>query len=530
MNRPTVALAALLVISLAPAGCSGSDAGTTPRGPAVDGAFAVAVDSDPGDLNPLLTDIVNAQIIGLYSYDTLIYVDPQTSKPAPFLAESWTERPTEVTYTLRSGITCADGSPFTAQTAADNLTWILDPKNASPRLGSVVPTDAKVSVRGNVLTVTTSKPRPFMLYDVGGQQLACAGALRNPKSVSAGSDGTGPFVIKQVVAGDSITLTRRDGYTWGPGGSTSTTPGVPKTVTIKIVTSPSTRANLLLSGQLNAATVSGEDEQRLARFDSRPSPAISGMIIYNHVAGVPTADAEVRKALTQAIDLDTLTEILTGGKGKRATSLLTEEPRLCDYDTVTGYLPSFDAAAAARTLEAAGYTKDPSGGYAKDGRQLKMTLVYDNSTNTRTAAAEYLAKQWQDLGVGVALDGGDENFILGRTVATKDPSGWTATLGLNLQSGTPAIFPQYLAGPAAPAGSNFASINNAGYLRYVDEAAKKTGADACTVWAQAEKALFTSTDLVPVAVTPFKMYFNRATSLLQPVGGLLPGSAIRVLT
>ena len=42
-------------------------------------------------------------------------------------------------------------------------------------------------------------------------------------------------------------------------------------------------------------------------------------------------------------------------------------------------------------------------------------------------------------------------------------------------------------------------------------------------------ALFGQVDLIPVSVTPFKMYFNGATSLYQPVAGTLPGAAIRVL-
>ncbi|MGW5157352.1 ABC transporter substrate-binding protein [Nonomuraea wenchangensis] len=518
MNRRAAAFAALLIALPALAACGGSGSASDggQAGFATDGTFAVAIDSDPGDLNPLVTNLINAQIVGMYSYDTLIFLDPETAKPAPFLAKSWTESPTKVTYTLHDAITCADGTPFTAQTAADNLNWIVDPANKSPRLESVVPADAKASAKGNVLTVTTSKPRPFMLYDIGAQQLVCERGLKDPKSLSAGSDGTGPFAIDRVVAGDSITMTRREGYTWGPKNSTSNTPGMPKTVTAKIVPSPSTRANLLLSGQLNAAMVSGKDEERLAALKSQPTPTMSGMIVYNHRQGLPTAEAAVRRALTQAIDLDTLTKILTGGKGERAKSLLSENPSLCAYDTVQGNLPSHDPNAAGQALRAV-------------GKPVDITLVYDNSTDTGSAAAEYVAKQWETAGVAVKLDGGDENYVISRTFAAKDPSGWTASLGLNLQTGTPAIFPQYLSGPAAPAGTNFASIDNKDYNRNVAAAAGRTGDDACKAWAEAEKTLMTSADLIPVSVTPYKMYFNGATALYRPVGGQLPGAAIRVL-
>lgn len=515
MNKRIPALTILLAATSGLAACSGSDA-SSGGGFATDAAFTVAVDSDPGDLNPLVTNLVNAQIVDAYSYDSLLSVDPKTGKLSPFLAKSWTESPTKVTYTLRDDITCADGTPFSARTAADNLTWIADPAHKSPRLESVVPSDAKASVKGNVLTVTTSKPRPFMLNDLGGQQMVCEHGLKDPKILTSGSDGTGPFVIDHVVAGDSITLTRRAGYTWGPEHSTSETPGIPKTVTIKIVPSPSTRANLLLSGELNAAMVSGKDEARLTALKSLPSPAMSGMIIYNHYQGLPTADVDVRRALTQAIDLDTLTKIVTGGRGERATSLLSEHPSLCTYDPVSGNIPAYDPAAANRALHAS-------------GAPPAITLIYDNSTDTGAAGAEYVAKQWKAAGATVKLDGGDENYVISKTFAAKDPSGWSATLGLNLQTGTPAIYPKYLSGPAAPAGSNFASIDNKDYNSRAVAAARLTGGDACKGWESAEKALMASVDLVPVSVTPYPMYFNRATAIYPPVGGILPGAAIRVL-
>ncbi|MFE2636752.1 ABC transporter substrate-binding protein [Streptomyces scopuliridis] len=525
-RRASVLIPIAVTASLALTACSGASE-SPGRKMAIDGTFTVAIDQDPGDLNPLLTTSVTTQTVGLYSYDTLLFQDPKT-KVQPFLAESWTESPTKVTYTLRDDITCADGTAFTAQTAADNLNWILDPANGSPRLESVVPANAKVTAKANVLTVTTPTPRPFMLNDIGAQQLVCEGALENPRSVSSRSDGTGPFIIDDVVAGASIKLTRRKDYIWGPHSTTSKTPGLPRAVTIRIVPSPSTRANLLLAGDLNAAIVSGSDEDRLARLDQQPSPAISGMIVYNHFEGTPTADAAVRTALTQATDLDALTQVLTAGKGKRATSLLTEEPSLCTYDTI-GSLPAFDPGAAAQTLEAAGYTKGRGGVYANSDGPLRITLVYDNSTDTRSAAAEYLAGQWEDLGVQVKLDGGDENYVIDRAFVTKDPSGWNATLGLNLQSGTPATFPKYLSGPAAPKGTNFASIHNAQYEKLSVAAAKRSGEKACDGWAAAEKALFAESDLIPVSVTPNKMYFSKSLALYPPVGGLLPGSAIRVL-
>lgn len=143
------------------------------------------------------------------------------------------------------------------------------------------------------------------------------GALSDPDSVKTASNGTGLFEITEVVANDHITLKRRDGYTWGPNGvTTSETVGVPRTVTIKIVTDPSTTANLLLSKGVNAATVTGADEERMdaAGLESRSYETMTDQFIFNQFDGIPTADQAVRKALLQAADLDAYTKISTARK------------------------------------------------------------------------------------------------------------------------------------------------------------------------------------------------------------------------
>ena len=523
----TLAIAGTLLLAACggPATSSGAKAEY-----AKDGTLTVALSEDPGDLNPVLTNRVAAQVVGAYTYDTLVFTDPKTGAVKPYLATKWTETPAKVTFTLKEGVTCSDGTPFTAQTAADNFNWIVNPAHGSPLKDSIIPATAKATAAGNVLTVETPKPSPFLLFNVGSSALACEGALKNPKSVSSASDGTGLFVIKEVVPNDHITLERRAGYTWGPEGTTtSETLGVPKTVVIKIVTNPSTAANLLLSKAINIATVRGPDEQRLeaAKIASKPTTGLSGQINFNHFPGLPTDDPAVRKALTAAIDLDTYTKIITAGKGMRATSMLGMEPKVCSYDSIKGMLPRFDETGAATMLAAAGWTKNSAGVLEKNGKPFTLSLYYLNATDLSSAAAEYLGAQWGKLGVQVKLMGGDANYVITNTVAVQDPSTWDVST-LTFQSNTPSIFPAYFSGPNPPAGTNFASIKNAKYETLVAEASAKSGAAACDLWKQAEQALFAQVDTIPVSVSPINQYFNGADSIYQ-TGSTVPGSAYRVL-
>jgi peptide/nickel transport system substrate-binding protein len=523
-----VALGAIGVLTLS--ACSSGDGGKSSGEFAKDAAFTTAINQDPGNLNPLLTNIQAAVIVGAYAYDSLIYFEPSSGEPKPYLAESWTDAANSVSFTLKDGITCADGTAFTAQTAADNFNWIVDPANASPLKDSVIDGTAVATAEGNVLTVTTPAPSPFLLYNVGNSQLACASVLEDPASAATKTNGTGLFTITDNVANDHITFERRDGYNWGPNGdTTSTTPGVPESVTIKIVTDPSTTANLLISGDVQAARITGADEERVSNLDSREYSQMSGELVFNHNEGVATSDPAVRIALTQGVDLDTYTKITTAEKGERATSLLAVDPKTCTYDSASDAIPAFDSDAAARTLADAGWKKGSDGTLEKGGTPLSLDVFYINSVDSQSAAAEYLAQQWEELGAEVNLQGGDENYLASSTFTATDPTSWSVAVDLLLQSNLPSIFRPYLSGVTPPDGANFAFIDNPEYTGLSTEAAALTGQDACDKWKDAESALFAAADILPVAVTPVKLYFNGAESLLDPVGGILPGAAIRVL-
>lgn len=515
------------------AGCGGA---SSPEGSvgeyAKDGSFTTVINADPGNLHPLITNLTSTQIVNAYSYDSLIDIDAQTRTVRPYLAESWSEEGNTLKFVLKKGITCADGTSFTAQTAADDINWVMDPENASPLRGSTVPMSTSASADGDELTVTTAEPAPFLLSRVGALRLPCAATLEDPASIRSSSNGTGLFKVTEVVPNDHITMERRDGYTWSPNGeTTSDTLGVPKTVTIKIVTDPSTTANLVLTGGVNAAAVTGSDEERVlaAGLDSKTYTTLSGEFIFNHFAALPTADRAVRQALVQAVDLDDYTEITTGGKGTRARALAVSEPLACDYNSVEGTIPEFDVDAAKKTLSDAGWKAGADGILTKDGRPLALNVIFNNSRDTNSAAAEYVATQWEGLGAKVKLTGGDYSFVIANTFSTTDLSSWDVSIGLTLGSDTPSIFAKYFTGPPKPEGVNFASLDNKKYIELSTQASLLPGDESCKVWEESERALFKDVDLLPVSTTPAHMFFNGATSIYPPSSGILPGSAIRVL-
>ena len=147
--------------------------------------------------------------------------------------------------------------------------------------------------------------------------------LADRSILAAGTDGTGPFVLEEAVANDHYTFSAREDYTWGPDGATSELPGFPSEVVVRIIANESTAANLLLSGEVDVATIAGADRQRVENegYFVTEKQAIVGEFFFNQMEGLPTADVAVRQALMGAVDLQELMSVQTSGQrcaGNRA--------------------------------------------------------------------------------------------------------------------------------------------------------------------------------------------------------------------
>lgn len=512
------ALASLLV------GC-GTDGGGGVSDPVEGGTFTQILGSDPGSLDPQLSAGSALFDLSKLSYDTLVSVDGDGEVRSQ-LASEWSLDGTTATLTINDGITCGDGSAFTAQSAADNLNWISDPANQSGFLGAFLPVGVTSVAEGDTVTMTLSSPAPFLLLGLSGLPMVCDSSLTDRSALAAGTDGTGPYVLTEAVPSDHYTYELREDYAWGPGGATVDEPGIPAKVNVRIVSDGTTAANLLLSGEVNAAQLTGPDADRALGADLfvREGTAIAGEQWYNHAEGHPTSDPAVRKALTQAVDLDELANVITAGKGGPATALAVVQPTVCTYDAVSDSLPEFDVDAANATLDDAGWVRGADGVREKDGTRLSLTFLYENSLGAAAAAAAELAlAAWQEIGAEVDGKQQDETALLEATFSTGAwDIGW---LTLSVSSPDQAI--GFVSGTVPPEGSNFSGIQNDDYAAAVAEASQMDGSDGCAQWQEAESALFEAADLVPFANATVFMFGNGAEfewfGVIEPTSMRLQG-------
>ncbi|MFF1278165.1 ABC transporter substrate-binding protein [Streptomyces marokkonensis] len=517
----TIAMAGALTIALT--ACSGSGGTSTSGKPVEGGTFTLAISADPGTLDPHATALSVAHQVGAFLYDSLVAVDA-SGKEVPALAGTWKSTATTASYTLRKGITCSDGTPLTATDVADNINYVADPKNGSSAIGLYVPPGAKAKADDSAGTVTVTSPVPdaFLGRNVGGLPIVCRGGMKDRSILKQGGSGTGMFTLTEAVADDHYSFTRRKDYAWGPGGGTKGARGLPDTVVLQVVPNEATAANLLLVNQVNAAVITGQDRKRVAeRLDfQRSMHAPLGELWFNQRRGAPTADAGVRRALTQALDLKELRTVVTNGGGEPPTGLVAKGQGPCTADTVEGNLPDHDRAAAERALDAAGWKPGTDGVRQKDGKRLSLTFYYPTSRGIPMQnAAELLRSSWQKVGVKVSLRGAaDAQF----DQVISGEGSWDA-LFLPLTVTLPTQAVPFLSGPTPPDGNNFGSVDNAAYEAHVEAASALPGAKGCDEWAAAEKALFQQADVVPFADLVTPVFGNRATFELAD-GSIVPTS------
>lgn len=499
------------------AGCGGSDGGSGNGGGggeseyADGGTFTMALAGDPGKLDPHSSASSQLFAVNQLAYDNLLFVDGESGEVQGQLATEWEVADTTVTLTLAEGITCADGSEFTATTVADNIAYVGDPKNKSAYLGTFLPVGATAEAddASRTVTITLESPAPFVLNGLASLPMVCESGLQDRASLADSTSGTGPYELTEAAPGDSYTYQLREGYTWGPDGATTDETGLPDTIVMKVIQNATTTANLLSAGDINAATIQGPDAKRLeaANLFSVSTTAMAGEQWYNHDAGHETSDADVRMALTQAIDFEELASVTTAGEGTLATTFASLDPSACPGDSISGALPAHDPDAAKAVL---------------DGKQL--TFLYSSAAGPGLAAAAELAvQQWEAAGATVNAKGVDETALQGAIFGTGD---WDiAWVPLNVNS--PDQLVPFLSGPGlADGGTNFSGIDNQEYADGVAAAAEMPGTDGCDTWLEAESALVAAADIVPFANNAVKTFGNGAE--FDYPGTLMPTS-IRML-
>ena len=414
--RPTrwAALTALLTTSVLLTACGsggsgGSDGGSGPARSG--GTLTFAVGSDAGCVDPQQVASNDTIYSVRQVVDSLTDQDPATGKIVPWLAKSWdiSADATTFTFHLRSGVTFSDGSKLTAQVVKDNF-------DAVPNLGALGTlaegylSGVKNTTVVDPLTVkvTFQQPNAQFLQATSTHSLgieSSASVKRTPQQkCSQGVVGSGPFVLKQYVQNQSITLARRTGYAWGSSLWHKSGEAYLDKVVFKVVPEAGVRAGSLQSGQVDAISSVGKANEAALKggqvaLQRRANPGVVFGLAFNNSRPV-LKDARVRQAIGFAIDRKQIADTVFPTGTQPATSVLAHTTP--DYANLSADLTT-DTAKAKSLLDAAGWKTGGDGIRTKDGKKLSLTVDWIPNSATNQPALELIQQQLKAVGVGLTL-------------------------------------------------------------------------------------------------------------------------------
>lgn len=341
-------------------------------------------------------------------YDTLFWSQARTD-PEPWLATG--AEPSDDlrtwTVTLRDGVTWHDGEAFTADDVAFTFQAMVDAGGVG-RYGHHV-TDHPSFVSADViddLTVALNFAEPIATFTLvpGGDMPIL------PEHIWAGIDdptadattlpvGTGPFRMTEYDPGVSYRLEANEDYFFGP-------PTV-DTLIMPVVADAQAAFSGLQTGELDFVTrnlpaplveqVEGNDD--LAIIEG--SRLQSTYLMFN-TRKPALNDPAVRKAMSMALDLQAIVDIVEGGLGRPGNDTWTHPDSAWAHPT-GGH--AFDVAAAGTMLDEAGFPVGDGGTrVSADGTELAFTLLVNAAAPPQIRSGELVAEQLAGIGVDITVE------------------------------------------------------------------------------------------------------------------------------
>jgi peptide/nickel transport system substrate-binding protein len=324
-------IASFLLAACGPGGAPAFDRSQTSS------MLTVAIGVDPDTLDPMRQTTTTVQDIVKMFVEMLVRVD-QDGKLQPSLATGWQEAPDAMswTFTLRGGVRFSDGVPFDAAAVKANLERAFDPASTCPGC-NVLPKAIKSVDAVDPLHVRLTMNMPLAAEILLGVLSHPATGIMSPRVITKGTPayaqqeqpvGTGPYVLKDRVKGDHVTLSRNDDY-WGRR------PTYGQQV-IKIVPDAATREALVRSGQAQVILLPPISDLPSLQSDSTVKVMLAPGDRTVFIA-INTVDkqqpllqnAQVRQALNYAINRDAIVKSTLFGAAEPMTS--TMAPSISGY-------------------------------------------------------------------------------------------------------------------------------------------------------------------------------------------------------
>ena len=383
------------------------------RAPATHGAFLIAQQWEPQSLNPALENGTSSTEWSMLIFSYLVKYDdrgrlvPDVATNIPTLRNGGISPDGKtIVYHIRKGIRFADGAALTAADCAWSIEAIDNPANNVQSRFAYDDVARAEAPTPTLLVLHLKRPFPPLITVVGAPQ----GFPILPKHVlarypnfnqvdfNAAPFGSGPYRVERWLRSDRVEL-RANPYYWnGPIA-------IPR-MTILFVANPQTALNLLQTHEIDGY-FDEQDYANYPRLMALPGYRVTstqqnavGAIIFNTQDSV-TADARVRHALAEAIDIPSL--IAKAYRGALSSRHAGAGLFLWAFDPRAYPDVPYDPAHARRLLDAAGWHGGPNGVRTKNGRPLDLLLIIQAATPGDATVADNIVQYESAVGARVTL-------------------------------------------------------------------------------------------------------------------------------
>ncbi len=346
-------------------------------------------------------------------YDTLVYQDLSGSF-VPGLAERWEVSEDGRTYTfhLRHDVRFHDDTPFNAEAVKFNLDRIANPDTKSRKARGMLGTYSHTEVLDDyTVKIHFSEPYAPFLDSLSQVYLGMASPTAVQRwgvEYQLHQVGTGPFIFKEYLPNDHLTLTRNPNYDWAPSVYQHDGPAYLDEVIFRFYVDPAVRALALESGE---ADVMGEiPPTDAARLEASPEfsliqVAVPGQPLqfFLNTENPPTDDPRVREALLYTIDQQAIVDTIFQGFSPPASGPLSAATM--GYSDKVEDLYPYDPAEAGELLEAAGWIDSDGDGILQNADGLPLVLRgYLMSWGYLPEVGQLLQAQLREIGVDLRTE------------------------------------------------------------------------------------------------------------------------------
>jgi len=361
---------------------------------------------DPYSQNESFTNSVNERV-----YDYLVARDRQLNI-VPSLATSWEQvSPLKWRFKLRQGVKFHDGTPFTADDVVFSVNRAKEPTSQIAVYANAVGTPRKVD--DSTVEFDLAKFDPIFLEHLQTIYIMSKAWCEKNRATKPqdfknkeetftvlNANGTGPWVLVKREPGIKTTWKRNPNY-WGKFE------GNVQEVVYTPISNQATRTAALISGEIDfVLDPPTRDVAKLRNTEGvkiidGPENRIVfiGMdqfrdeLLFSNVKGKnPFKDVRVRRALYQAVDIETIKSKLMNGQSY-PTGGMTPSPKAAYNDPkIEARLP-FDVAQAKKLLAEAGYP---------NGFEVQLDCPNDRYVQDENICVA-LAGLWEKIGVKVKV-------------------------------------------------------------------------------------------------------------------------------